>query len=150
MILDLLGRAGLYESLHPNLPLAFDFLRAARADLAPGRHGIAGDALYANVMDYETKPATDATHEAHRRYADVQFMLSGEEVIRYTPLERLGAGTGYVPEKDYELFPAPVDPFDLVLRPGQFAIFLPGEGHQPGVAWRRPGPVRKIVVKMAL
>jgi YhcH/YjgK/YiaL family protein len=135
---------------HANLPLAFAFLRFARSTIADGRHAITGDSVYANVMSYVTKPVADRTHEAHRVYADVQFLLSGEEIIHYTPRERLGSGTGYVSEKDFELFPAPVDPTELVFRAGQIAIFLPGEGHKPGVAWREPAPVRKIVVKVAL
>jgi YhcH/YjgK/YiaL family protein len=105
VILDTLGNFRVYEPIHPNLPLAFNFLRAANNAIADGRHVITGDSVYANVMSYVTKPAMDGTHEVHRRYVDVQFLLSGEEIIRYTPRERLGAWHRLCERKGLRAFP---------------------------------------------
>lgn len=150
MILDDLRRAVRYAALHPGLPCVFAFLRDAPEDIADGRHEIEGERIYANVMSYETKPAATLVHEAHRRFIDVQFLLAGEECMRFTPEERLGAGQGYNAEKDYELFPAPIAPSVLWVRAGQFALFHPGEGHQPGCAVELARPIKKIVVKIAV
>jgi YhcH/YjgK/YiaL family protein len=129
---------------------ALDFLRSAPADIPDGRHEIEGDRIYANVMSYETRDFGHRTHEAHRRYTDVQFLLQGEEQIYFTPATRLGTGSGYNAEKDYELFAAPEFPSRLALSAGQFVIFHPGEGHQPACIGKAPCAVRKIVVKVAV
>lgn len=150
MIVDDLVNAARYERLGPEFARAFAFLRAVPADIADGAHPIDGDRIHANVMSYETKDPAGFVHEAHRRFADVQFMLRGEELMHFTPAGRLGAGTGYQPVKDYELFAATDGRSTLSLHAGQFAIFFPGEGHQPGCVSAMRGAVRKIVVKVAV
>lgn len=150
MILDELAASGRYAALHPGIARAFAFLRTATMNIPDGRHEIDGERVYANVMSYTSKAPPGQTHEAHRRYADVQYLLHGEELIRFTPEHRLGAGEGYHLEKDYELFPQPDGPTTFHVRAGQFAIFFPLEGHQPGLAAAAPVPVRKIVVKVTM
>jgi YhcH/YjgK/YiaL family protein len=150
VILDELRHAGRYAPLHPAFARAFAFLQTAPADIADGRHEIDGDRIYANVMSYETKVPANQTHETHRRYADVQFVLRGDEVMHFTPASRLEAGNGYQEAKDFELFATVAAPSPLAVRAGQFAIFYPGEGHQPGLVAEARVPVKKIVVKVAL
>jgi biofilm protein TabA len=38
----------------------------------------------------------------------------------------------------------------LVLTPGMFAIFFPGELHKPCRALNAPMPIRKVVIKIAV
>lgn len=150
MILDHLENAPRYAALGPGFAHAFRFLQNLDRSTPDGRCEIDGDAVYATLMSYETKVPADATHEVHRRYADVQFLLSGQETMQFTPADRLGAGDGYNAEKDYELCVAPVLPATLALNPGQFVIFFPGEGHKPNLALGAPAPARKVVVKVRL
>ena len=49
------------------------------ADIECGRHDIDGDNVFANVMEFETVPASEKPFEAHRRYADIHFVISGVE-----------------------------------------------------------------------
>jgi biofilm protein TabA len=150
MICDTLANAGRYAGLADGFGRALRWLATLDGSRPDGRCEIEGEALYATIMSYETKVTAVPTHEAHRRYADVQFVLSGKERMLFTPPERLGPGGGYQPEKDFELFDAPVAPAALVVEAGEFVIFFPGEGHKPGVAIDEPRAVRKVVVKVRL
>jgi YhcH/YjgK/YiaL family protein len=150
MILDQLDQAARYAGLGAGFASAFRFLQTLDGSRPDGRCEIDGDAVYATLMSYESKVPAGPTHEVHRKYADVQFLLSGQETMHFTPAGRLGPGNGYQEEKDYELCDAPVRPSTLTLQAGQFAIFFPGEGHQPGLALGTPAPVRKVVVKVKI
>ncbi len=150
MILDHLENASRYEALGPGFARAFQFLKTLDQTRPDGRCEIDGDAVYATLMSLETKVPADTTHEVHRLYADVQFLISGEEKMYFTPADRLGASNGYHAEKDYELCDNPRVPATLTVQPGQFAIFFPGEGHKPNLALGAPLSVRKVVVKVRL
>ena len=61
----------------------------AREDLAalePGRHEIDGDEVFANVQELVTVPAGEKNYEAHRRYADIHYVVSGTELICVAPV----------------------------------------------------------------
>ena len=150
MICDRLANAGRYAGLGDAFVQALQWLAAFDAARPDGRCAIDGEKIHATVMSYETKPAGAPTHEAHRRYADVQLLLSGKEQMLFTPPERLGPGGGYQVEKDFELFDQPVEPSTLLVGVGDFVIFFPGEGHKPGLAIDGPRTVRKIVVKVSV
>lgn len=150
MIVDHLDHSARYGSLGRGFERAFGFLRTLDLARPDGRCEIDGDAIYATLMSYETKIPVDPTHEVHRIYADVQFLIEGQETMHFTPAGRLGPGNGYNEEKDYELCSAPVMPATLAIQAGQFAVFFPGEGHKPGLALGTPVRVRKVVVKVRL
>jgi YhcH/YjgK/YiaL family protein len=150
MIHDTLANAARYAALDERFAAAFRWLAALDETQADGRLTIAGEELFAVLMSYDTKAPVDRTQEAHRRYADLQVMLHGEERIQFTPAETLGAGNGYHAEKDYELFDSPAEHSTLRLRAGEFAIFFPGEGHKPSLVFNEPAHVRKVVVKVRI
>ena len=78
MILDRTEQADLYTSLNPHFAKAFAFLRQEGLDkLKEGRHDIDGDGLYALVVRGTCKPPSQAKLELHRKYIDVQFLISG-------------------------------------------------------------------------
>ncbi len=47
--------------------------------VALGRHDLDGDDLFALVQEYTTRAADECVWEAHRRYIDVQFVVTGAE-----------------------------------------------------------------------
>src|SRR5688500_2302589 len=90
MVVDKLQNASLYAPPGSRLSKAFEFLR--RPDLATlenGRHEIDGSNVYALVQSYNTTPREKGKFEAHRKYIDVQFVVSGDECMGYANLADL-------------------------------------------------------------
>ena len=151
MILDTLDRASLYHGIHPGLPKAIAWLAAYDSSTADGRYEIDGPALVAIVQRYETAPAHAKKWETHRLHGDVQFLVSGSEVIGYAHRDALMVRTPYGPEKDAEFYEPPAAALSrLHLSAGSFVIFFPQDGHQPGVMAEFPEEVRKVVIKFRL
>ena len=151
MIVDTLANAHLYHGVHPRLAAAFDYLRAFDAATADGKVPVDEDRVYAQVQSYATKPAAEKKWESHRRYADIQFIVAGRERITHAHVSRLDGATPYNDAKDVINYTgAAGGASTLVLEAGQWAIFLPDDGHQPGVAIEGSEDVRKVVMKVLL
>jgi biofilm protein TabA len=151
MIFDTLAHSARYETLHPLFPKTFAFLRTVDGTQAVGRHDLEGDACFALVQTYATKPLDQALFEAHRRYIDVQFVQSGRETILWAPLSSMQEQTmAYDETKDAALWKQVPDSTSLHLSPGHFAILFPQDAHAPGVVWEKAEPVFKVVVKVAV
>ena len=150
MISDSLSHSSLYAGLQPRFAAAFKFLRALPANPADGRHEIEGDRLFALVQSYTTTPAAERKLEHHRKYADIQFLFAGEEIIEHSPLEGLAVDTPYNAEKDFGLVRDPAWRSAVVLKPGVFGIYFPDDAHKPGCSIHTPTAVRKVVVKVLL
>ena len=153
MILDTLANAAPYRCLSPLLAAGLDYL--ARTDftkLDPGRYDIDADRVYALVQRYTTKPRAQAKWEAHRKYLDIQYIVTGRESIGHallTPATQVT--TPYDAQKDVAFFAA--EGHWLTLGPGQLAIFAPHDIHAPTLAPGipgEPGEVLKVVVKVAV
>ena len=154
MILDRLDRASSYVSLHPAFPRAFAWLASYDPAIPDGRYEIDGPELVAIVSRYRTAPAAGKKWETHRLHGDIQFMVSGSELIGYAPRESLSVRTPYNGEKDAEFYEPPSGEITrFALEEGSFAVFLPQDGHQPGLvlgASEEPLDVQKVVIKFRL
>ena len=150
MISDTLAFSKLYASAHPRLAAGFDFLHKLSPKIADGRHEIDGDRLFALVQSYTTTPAAARKLEHHRKYADIQYLFAGEEIIEHAPLDGLPVDTPFDEAKDYGLVRDLSVRSAVVLRPGGWAIFFPQDAHKPGCASGSPTAVRKVVVKVLL
>src|SRR2546430_2204650 len=105
MILDHLQNAHHYHALHRLFPRAFQYLAQTDfASLSPGRHPIDGDNLIAIFQSYDTKPAQEAKWEAHRSYADIQYIINGRERVGIAPLHEMFPLTAYDAAKDVAFF----------------------------------------------
>lgn len=127
---------------------AFAFLR--RDDLSaiePGNHEIDGKDVYAIVSQYNSKNPEDVRFEAHKKYTDLQYVISGNEYIGLSGLSRTVAVTPYDEERDIAFYQAEDGVF-LAARPGRFFIFFPDNVHRPGLKIQESVPVKKLVIKV--
>lgn len=150
MIYDHIEQQCLYRSLHPGFALAFDYLATLSATQPTGRYELDGDRVFVLVQEYTTLPAEGRKYEAHRRYIDIQYLISGEEISYHSPLAALKVTDPYHEEKDFELFTG-ADEQPSVLTPGSFAIYFPHDAHKPCCdrSDRHPAvAIRKAVVKI--
>ena len=149
MLVTTLDHAAGNDYLAARFQKAYAFLnRDDLGSLPLGRVDIDGDAVFANVQEYDTVPAEEKQLEAHRRYYDVQFVVSGEEVMQYAPLEGLAKVQPFDEDADFGLYCTPERPSSIVLRAGDVAVLAPEDAHKPGCALDAPCCVRKIVVKV--
>ena len=151
MILDTLANARLYESLGPGFAAAFAWLRRNGATASGEPVAVDGDRVVARPGAYETHPRDPSRFECHRRYADVQFVAEGEETVEVADPSSLRPVAPYDPAGDVAWFASDAPRDAVRLAAGSFLVLWPHEAHQPGVAPPAgPGPVRKVVVKVAL
>jgi len=150
MILDILENRSRYTGVSPEIERALEYLASTDfSALENGKHPIEGDELFALVLTYETEPESVRSFEAHRRYIDIQYILSGREIIYWAALQELAPKDEYSVEKDI-LFLSGTERARLQLSPGSFAVFYPQDAHKPNCTWEKPQQVRKVVVKVRI
>ena len=148
MILAKLSRAGRYAALHPLFARAFEFLGGTDLmALAPGRHDIDGEQLFAIVEACAGRTRAEAKLECHRQYIDIQLVLEGIDEMGWKPLaECTDPATDHDSVRDIRFFnDAPAS--WIATPPGSFCVFFPDDAHAPLVS---SGMIRKVVVKIAL
>jgi YhcH/YjgK/YiaL family protein len=136
----------------PALQKVIDFLRRTGIDgLLDGRVEIDGDRVFALVQRYETIFVDAPRFECHQKYIDVQFIVSGEEIIGWAPADQMSITEAYDAEKDICFGTLAAGKWTPVyLQAGQLMVLWPEDGHAPKLAVRGPSPVMKIVVKVAV
>ncbi len=147
------------EELAAQLPANAHFAKAiaylqdpANVLLPDGRYEIEGDAVYAMAQRYTTLAfQPDAKYEAHQRYIDIQYMVSGCEIMGWAALEDMTITKAYLPEKDVCNGICAVEKGTLIkVKAGQAAVFFPSDAHAPKIAFGEPEQVHKIVIKVAI
>ncbi len=106
------------------------------------------EAIMPIVQEYDTKPLADGFLETHTRYIDIQYLITGEELIGYAPLAGQAVHTPYDTDKDIAFLEGAADP--IRVQQGQFAVFFPHDAHMPGRTMGEPKRVRKVVIKVAV
>ncbi len=151
MIVDQLKNIDFYKTLGigDRYAKAIEWLKSSDlAGMEDGRYEIDGETVYASVMSYATIPWEETVYEAHERYTDIQYMISGTEIMSYAPVHELVSSCPYDPEKDVILFDDPNPGIRVSCRCGDFVIFFPWDGHKPRTVNGKPSGVRKVVVKI--
>jgi YhcH/YjgK/YiaL family protein len=129
---------------------AFSFLgKADLQNFAKGKYEIEGTDLYAIVDEYTSRNEAETRFEAHRIYADIQYIISGRELIGIVPLSETSVTVPYDTEKDIcfldsqrgEKIPA---------MPDRYFIFFPYDAHRPGMRDGDNASVKKAVIKVRL
>jgi len=130
---------------------AFSFLKDNDlTKLEVKRHDLDGDNLYVTVSEYNTKNPEDAKYEAHRKYIDIQYVVSGSEFIGIAPLiSQDSILQQYDATKDIE-FLSIKKGMMVQATPAKFFIFFPDDAHMPGLKEGTNAPVRKVVVKIRI
>ncbi|MDH4202453.1 MAG: YhcH/YjgK/YiaL family protein [Phycisphaerae bacterium] len=151
MILDHLDNALMYGGVGQRIAIGLALLNEESVrDAMPGKYEVDGENLFYIVDEYETKPVEEGRLEIHRKYLDIQYIVSGAECIGTAPLAGLIEEAPYDGEKDLAFYQYTPDMSRLHLHKGMFAIFWPNEPHMPGRSINNPEKVKKIVVKVRM
>ena len=148
MIVAELKDASQFIDMHPLFSRAFEFLqRPDLAELEPARYPIQDDTLFCIVDKTKGRTRDEASLEAHRKYIDIQYVISGVDEMGWKPTKECSqVKSSYDPEKDIEFFLDEPSQWTKVPA-GFFAIFFPQDAHAPLVS---DAEIHKVVVKVAV
>ncbi len=149
MIIDKIENHFLYFKQPSDFYTAFEhILNTDFLALYPGRYDLT-NRIYFSVAEYQTRPEEGARWEAHRKYADIQFVVRGEERVGYAPMPLLKPVSAYEPENDIQWFEGKGLYHSLI--PGFFTVFFPSDGHMPCIVpLSGSNLVKKVVFKVML
>lgn len=139
--------SALYENVNPRMKKAFELIASTDwTTMETGIHELDGNDIYVNVMERELKQKSDAKLEVHNEYIDIQVLVTGkEEAFGWSERKDLRMPQGeFNAEKDIQFFDDVPQTY-YTLRPGQFTVLFPEDGHAPMVG---EGTMRKIIVKV--
>ncbi len=147
MIKDKLVNANVYYGLSDNIKAGFEWLKNTDLkNIEPGKYIIDSDKVWANVQIYETK--TDADYEAHRKYIDIQYMITGNELAGVTDISNCETTVEYNKDNDIEFLQNNNEEEYQKLNEGEFLLFYPHDAHKPSIDPGVCKTVKKVVVKV--
>lgn len=147
MIYDSLTHIEAYQGIHPGVYKGLKLLAETDfSQMEDKRYEVDGEDLFFFLQTYENK-LENPTPESHKKYIDIQCILSGVEAMDVAPLEEMTGIAEARPEGDIWLHHGPA-PSRVILTPGKFAVLFPGDAHAPGIAVGAPMTCRKAVVKV--
>ena len=95
-----------------------------------GSYEIDGNAFFVNIFEYDTKKEDECIWEAHRKYYDVHYIISGEEIIKvgFVDMDRIES---YDQEKDYVALSS-IEHSCVLCRPGDLLFLDEKDSHMTG------------------
>ncbi len=149
MIFDNLENAQLYYPISDKIKEAFNFIKSTDwKNLAPGKY-VHNDDIYGNLQEYYTKAPSEAEFEVHRNYYDIQYVISGEEVMGFGYLDNFQVTKEYDEEKDVAFGECPSS--NVLVKEGYFTFFAPKDAHKPCLnVSGESKKVKKVIVKIKI
>ena len=149
MITDKIENIDKYKNLSERIKKGIEFIQ--NTDLVnakTGKYIIEGDNIYAGIDEYNTRSKDVSMPEIHKKYLDIQYIISGNELMGYAPFNNQKVVTEYNAEKDIAFLTGEVSFFDF--KENHFAIFFPEELHMPCISKDQSSPIKKVVVKVLI
>ena len=146
MIIDTIENLGKYVALNPLFADVIEFLKNNNLQaMEEGKYPIKDDSLFVNVQVAKQRTKETAFLETHIKMVDIQIPISCEETYGYSPLCDL-------PEFEYD-FKIDMTKYGdtkpqtyVTLKPGQFVIFFPQDGHAPCIIGEKK--IKKAIFKV--
>ena len=131
MIIDTIENLGKYVTLNPLFADVVEFLKNNDLQtIEEGKHFIKAKDLFVNIQVAKGKTQEAAVLETHIEMIDIQIPITCEETFGYTPLCDL-PDFEYNAEKDITKYGDTKAQTYVTVKPGQFVIFFPQDGHAP-------------------
>ena len=132
---------------------AFDWLSELSGDSPCGDEERLDGKMKVGIDSYAPRPLEDCRFESHREFIDVQFSLSGGELIHYLnydQYDQLEEDGMYDSTRDVHFFKPPPSGEATILRmkPHRYAIFFPEDAHCPQIEDGEHTLSKKAVLKI--
>jgi biofilm protein TabA len=148
MIIDSLENAAKYSAMHPLFSQVFAYIQHTNLQALPiGRHAIFGDNVFVIIERVAGQSRSTAQLECHRRYIDIQLVLSGVDEMAWRSLSHCHQPlSDYNASKDVQFFQD--SPETWIATPaGAFCIFFPNDAHAALIGTQA---IHKAVFKIAV
>ena len=144
MIFDKIENLKLYSAFNSHFDAMAKFIEENDfANLPCGSYEV-GDGVKVSIAEYE--PAGNDKFEAHRNFHDLQYAITGNEIIEVIPITDAAESTGYKP--DMEFFTAQnCESTSVALEAGTFVFLAPQDAHKPCVKLTS-NKIKKAVFKI--
>ncbi len=150
MVYDNIVNIHLYKGLSEDIAKGLEYLQSLDSSICVGVYEVT-PYIKAVVSEYNTMHINENGYESHVDYIDIQYLVSGEEIILCKPTAELLLTKGYNKMNDIAFYCNTVsEPSALKLGKGYFAILYPNDGHEPGICVNNPMKVKKVVIKIKI
>lgn len=149
MIYDHRSNLPSYRGLSPLFDLALRYLeKTDLTALEPGKYPIDGDSVFVLIQSPCTRSRTESRWESHRRYIDIQYLISGKEQIGFQNTGLLTVEEPYDTDQDIAFYRDNGQGFFVPMAPESFVVCFPQDAHMPLVCADAPEPIKKAVIKI--
>ena len=145
MIFDSVDHIETYRNLNPQVFRGLELLKQDFSQISVGRYNVDADLFYM-VQEYETQ--LDNLPESHKKFIDIQCILSGTEVIAVHNPRELEVAEAH-PERDLWLYQRK-EGNRIAVTAGKFMVLWPQDAHTAALSLGQPEKVRKVVVKIRI
>ena len=135
---------GRYAAIIPGLEEAVE-AAAKITDWSAGNVALS-DGNKILVQEMDTKSPEGKLCEAHKNFLDIQYVVEGEEVVGWAPLETLTLDGEFNTAKDKGMYAGDCDFMDI--RAGYCYVVFPEDGHMPGSHLTEAKQYKKLVIKL--
>lgn len=134
----------------PEIEKAINYIKEYGENADDGIVELDGKNLYISFQSYTTQDRESCKYESHKDYIDVQYIISGEEIIAVTTPGLLSVSEPYNAEKDVMFYDDLVDGTEYYLDKGDFVVLDPLDVHMPKIKMNEPCFVKKAVAKIKI
>ena len=137
--------------LKKRIDRAIDYIKGLNIKSLPVNEKIVvDDEFYYSIQVYTTKSEDECKLESHRKYVDIQLLLSGCERMNIADVSRLTIKENYDSDKDVMFWNVPQHMASVTLNAGDLIVLYPENAHRGAVAEDDSSKVVKIVGKVCV
>lgn len=146
MIIDTIENLGKYVALNPLFADVIEFLKNNDLrTMGEGKYPIKDKNLFLSVQVAKQRTKESAFIETHIEMVDIQIPISCAETYGYSPLCDLPEFE-YDAEMDMTKYGDTKPQTYVTIKPGQFVIFFPEDGHAPCIIDEQE--IKKVIFKV--
>ncbi len=145
MIYDHISQIDTYKGIDARIQKGLELLRTLDFSTIPVGKYVVDDDIYYMVQQHNSNDGAYRA-EAHRKYADIQYMYKGIDRMGVARLTDAATEVEARPDNDVWFYDMPVD--FVTLCEGMFVVLYPHDAHAPSVAVEKSTACHKIVVKV--
>lgn len=145
MIVDNITNAAKYYGLGENFKKALEYIAENMATI--NNSVVLDENVKINYSSYATRNQDECFFEAHKKYADIHFILKGSEQIGYALTDSL---TVREENDENDCIILDGSGINIPLEAGTFMIMLPQDAHMVGICNGEPSECTKLVAKIKI